>query len=82
MAMARPAQHLRSGEGGALREGTEMAEHFFARDRFAEIFGGAQAAGDFAVEVGVLDLPHHQHGDIGLDHMGQFAQRAERLFFA
>ena len=52
----------------------EIARHHVAHQRLIEIFQHAQAMGDLAVEIEVLAIADHQHADIRLDHVGQFAQ--------
>jgi hypothetical protein len=47
-----------------------MPQHFLPRDRFAEVFGGAQSPGDFSVEVGVLDFADDEDADIRFDDVG------------
>ena len=70
--------------GGALtaHEQAEMADDLVARERLRQVVGRAQAAGDLAIEVDVVDLADDQHADIGLDDVREIAEGGQRLILA
>ena len=82
MAIARPPSTPWVGGVCAAQERDEMARHHVARQRLGQVVGRTKAARHFAVEIDMIDVADHQHADIRLDHIGQVAERGQRLLFA
>ena len=74
-----PAQHALGLVLPGRDEGVEMPRHHIARERLVEIFERAQPARHVAIEIDVLEIADHQHLRIRLDHLGEIAERGQRL---
>ncbi len=83
-AHARHGDHSAAAHRGLRRilpaeQRPEMAGHHVGRQRLEQIFQHAEVAGQSAIEAHLLPIAHYQHPDIGLDHVRQVFERAQRI---